>query len=59
MKILARDDLRRPQDAIDIRILTAQATEAELAATQRALALIMERGYHRNRDLLAELESTL
>lgn len=55
-KILARDDERRPQDAVDIRALVAQATPADLATARQALALIAERGYHRNRDLLAELE---
>ena len=59
VKILARDDERRPQDAIDIRALVKEATEGDLATAKRSAALIMERGFHRNRDLLAELEKAL
>lgn len=56
LKVLARDDERRPQDAIDIRALLRDATEEDLAIAKRSLEVIVERGYHRNRDLLAELE---
>jgi predicted nucleotidyltransferase len=56
LKVLARDDERRPQDAIDIRALLRGATEADYAVARRSLEIIMERGYHRNRDLLAEFE---
>ena len=56
LKVLARDDERRPQDIIDIRALLRSATQEDLAVTRRSLELIMERGYHRNRDLLAEFE---
>ncbi len=58
-KILARDDDRRPQDAIDIRALLQAATENDLADAKKALTLIVERGYHRQRDLLAELKKAL
>lgn len=56
LKVLARDDERRPQDVIDIRALLEVATEGDVVTAKRALSLIMERGFHRNRDLLAELE---
>ncbi len=59
VKVLARDDKRRPQDLIDIRALLKEATESDLATATRNLALITERGYHRGRDLLAELERAL
>ncbi len=59
VKVLARDDKRRPQDLIDIRALLKEATESDLATARRALALIKDRGYHRGRDLFAELERTL
>ncbi len=59
LKVLARDDKRRPQDAVDIRVLLAEATAADLASAKKALSLITERGYHRGRDLLAELERAL
>ena len=58
LKVLARDDEQRPQDAIDIRALLRSATEADLAVARRSLEIIVERGYHRNRDLLAEFERT-
>jgi hypothetical protein len=56
LKILARDDDRRPQDTIDIRALLQEATAADLAATKTALTLIVERGFHRKRDLLQDFE---
>ena len=56
LKVLARDDARRPQDAVDIRALLLSATEQDLAVAKRSLELIVERGYHRNRDLVAEFE---
>jgi predicted nucleotidyltransferase len=56
LKILARDDERRPQDTIDIRALLQEATASDLAATKTALALIVERGFHRKRDLLQDFE---
>lgn len=58
-KVLARDDERRPQDAIDIRSLLDEATPADVTAAREALALITERGFHRNRDLGAELDRAL
>ena len=56
LKILARDDERRPQDTVDIRALLQEATASDLAATKMALALIVERGFHRKRDLLQDFE---
>ena len=54
LKILARDDEHRPQDKVDIRALLQEATSSDLAATKAALALIVERGFHRKRDLLQD-----
>jgi hypothetical protein len=54
LKVLARDDVRRPQDLADIRALLAVADATELDGAQHALALISGRGYHRDKDLLAE-----
>lgn len=56
LKVLARDDERRPQDTIDIRALLQEATASDLEATKTALALIVERGFHRKRDLLQDFE---
>lgn len=54
LKVLARDDVTRPQDVADIRALLAVADDAERARAREALALITARGYHRQKDLLAE-----
>jgi len=56
LKVLARDDERRPQDTIDIRALLQEATASDLEATKAALALIVERGFHRKRDLLQDFD---
>lgn len=55
LKVLARDDIRRPQDAGDLRALLQEASAAELERAREALVLITARGYHRGRDLLAAL----
>jgi hypothetical protein len=57
LKVLARDDVRRPQDIIDLRALVRTASADELARAKRALALIRSRGYHRGRDLLRDFDT--
>lgn len=59
LKILARDDLRRPQDIVDIRALLAHMDHLEQAHAREGLALIEARGFHRGRDLLAAFEVLL
>ena len=59
LKVLARDDARRPQDRVDLVSLLAVANSADLAETRRLLALIEERGYARGRRLLANLNALL
>jgi predicted nucleotidyltransferase len=59
LKVLARDDTTRPQDVGDLRALIAVASPAEITRARAALALIATRGYHRGRDLSAELETLL
>lgn len=56
MKVLARDDRRRPQDADDLRTLLARATSEDLAAARRALEEIDARGFGRGKRLLAALD---
>ena len=56
MKILARDDERRPQDLVDIRNILNVAPQNEIERARGALSLIVERGYQRDKDLLRELE---
>jgi hypothetical protein len=55
LKILSRDDEERPQDRADLRALLRVATPVELDRAREAVALIASRGYHRGRDVVAEL----
>jgi Nucleotidyl transferase AbiEii toxin, Type IV TA system len=59
LKVLSRDDIRRPTDLGDLRSLIARASREDILETERALSLIMERGYHRGRDLPALLQELL
>jgi predicted nucleotidyltransferase len=59
LKLLSRDDARRPQDRLDLHALLTRASSEELAITRADLALITERGFHRKRDLQAALAATL
>ena len=51
LKVLARDDRRRPQDAADLRALIGAASPAELDLARQSVRLIAERGFHRQRAL--------
>jgi hypothetical protein len=51
LKVLARDDRRRPQDAADLRSLIRAASPEELELARTSVRLIAERGFHRQRDL--------
>jgi hypothetical protein len=55
MKLLARDDRRRPADADDLAALAAIANPADWSAAEEAVRLISERGYGRDRDLVSAL----
>jgi len=57
LKVLARDDIRRPQDIIDIRSLLDHLGPEGRARARDALALIVMRGYQRQRDLLSAFEA--
>jgi predicted nucleotidyltransferase len=59
LKVLARDDRTRPQDRADLVALLSAATPADLEQARTALALITARGYHRGKDLQAELDALL
>jgi len=56
LKILARDDERRPQDHVDLVALRAEADAATWDLARSALTLVTERGFNRGRDLLAALD---
>jgi hypothetical protein len=57
LKLLARDDYTRPQDAADLRALRAVAALEDFVAAREAVELITRRGYARGRDLLAALDA--
>ena len=59
LKVLARDDRRRPQDLGDLRALLRVATPADVERARTALTLIAKRGYHRGRELQSEIEKLL
>jgi predicted nucleotidyltransferase len=59
LKVLARDDRRRPQDWDDIRALLAEASPVDVEEARDALALIARRGYHRERQLVEQLEQII
>lgn len=55
MKLLARDDRNRPADADDLAALSATATGSDWEQAAAAASVIVERGYHRGRDLVQAL----
>lgn len=57
LKLLARDDVHRPQDAIDLHALLRAAGPADLAVARISADLITERGFARGRDLPALLDA--
>ena len=59
LKILARDDRTRPQDRVDLVALVSAATPVEVEQARAATGLIVLRGFHRGRDLRADLEQFL
>ena len=59
LKILARDDDRRPQDRLDLLALLRGIDPAELSRSREAIALITKRGFDRGKDLEAELRRAL
>ena len=59
LKVLARDDVQRPQDLVDLRALLRTATPVDVARAREALGLITTRGFHRRRELVPQLESLL
>lgn len=56
MKLLARDDRRRPADADDLVALAEVADDVDWNEARSAAALIVERGFGRGRDLVSALD---
>lgn len=46
----------RPQDEVDLTALVAVASADDREQARRLAALVIERGFHRERDLVAELD---
>jgi hypothetical protein len=59
MKLLARDDRRRPQDRDDLAGLVRRASPPELQAARDAMRLIGARGFARGRDLVSSFDALL
>ncbi len=59
MKLLARDDRKRPQDWDDLRALLEGASPADIARTRELVALIEQRGAHRGRNLADALNELI
>jgi predicted nucleotidyltransferase len=57
LKLLARDDRVRPQDAGDLRSLLAVADQADMNFARDAVAMIETRGFARGRELSSDLEA--
>ncbi len=55
MKLLARDDRRRPMDADDLRALRESASDDDWAEARRLVEMLAARGANRGRDLAADL----
>jgi hypothetical protein len=56
LKVLARDDVSRPQDLADLRALLAVATPDDVSVARQGMELIAGRGFARGRDLTAALD---
>ncbi len=59
LKLLARDDRRRPQDLDDLRALLRESNDADLVEARQAVRTIEARGFHRERRLAESLETFL
>lgn len=57
LKLLARDDERRPRDAADLRNLALVASRQDRDLARQAVELIAARGLDRDRDLRQALDS--
>lgn len=58
MKLLARDS-QRPQDDLDLRALVKIADDEDLRQASDAIALILERGFNRGKDLVQDLDTLI
>jgi hypothetical protein len=59
LKILSRDDGRRPNDLADLHALLSVATPEDIETARAAVSLITDRGFNRERDLSPDLEALI
>lgn len=59
LKLLSRDDVERPQDIADLRVLLRSAAPDELALAHDSIALIIQRGFNRGRPLSTDFAAVL
>jgi predicted nucleotidyltransferase len=59
LKLLARDEKRRPQDDVDLAGLLANASGQDIEDVRRAIDVINARGFQRDKDLSLELDAAL
>lgn len=59
LKLLSRDDEKRPQDAVDLRALLRVASEADLPGGKTRDSRDYGPGYGRGRDLAGALHGLL
>ncbi|MBK6855449.1 MAG: nucleotidyl transferase AbiEii/AbiGii toxin family protein [Microthrixaceae bacterium] len=59
LKLLSKNDATRPNDTADLRALSLIADPDDLLVAHQSVSLIVERGYHRGRDLIADLDLAL
>jgi hypothetical protein len=59
LRLLARDDARRPNDLADLNALLAVAAPEEIELARTAVTTITERGFNRDRDLQADLAALI
>lgn len=57
LKVLSLDDVRRPQDRVDIQKMLGAVDETDLDEVRRLLDLIRDRRCDRGKDLYATLEA--
>ncbi len=59
MKLLSVDDVRRPQDRVDLAKLLRSMSIEEVDRARRSVATIVARGMNRGRDLIGDLETAI
>lgn len=59
LKLLARDDAERPQDALDLVALAGVAQDHDWSLARAACGDISARGFSRDRDLLVALDDLI